>query len=99
MVKLMKYKLPLILLVLCLTIFFLRRELSYPPEWNQIHAGMSRQEVYDLIGPGGGEFAGWKGPFWRDSKLVVWHELDLSMSGDKVVSVRIHRYLGEHHPF
>ena len=38
-------------------------DLRYPPEWDQIHLGMIRSEVYCLIGAGGGEWPGWSGSY------------------------------------
>jgi hypothetical protein len=93
-----KNKLAIGIIILALAVFFVRQQLAYPAAWDQVHVGMSRQEVYNLIGPGGGEFQGWKGPFWRDSGIFIWHELELSMAGDQVIAIRINRYWGEHHP-
>lgn len=93
----MKNKIAIGIILIALTAFFVRQQFTYPAKWDQIHVGMSRQQVYDLIGPGGGEFPGWKGPFWNDHGIIVWHELQLSMSGDTVHAVWINRYLGEHH--
>jgi hypothetical protein len=94
----MKNKVAIVIILIALATFFIQRQFKYPSEWDQIHAGMSRQEVYDLIGPGGGEWPGWKGPFWFDRGMIVWHELRLSMMGDRVIAVHINRYWGEHHP-
>jgi hypothetical protein len=58
---------------------------------------MSRQEVYHRIGAGQGEWPGWKGPFWYHRNPIVWHELQLSMTGDRVTAVWITRYVGQHH--
>jgi hypothetical protein len=94
-----KRKVAIAVIIIALATFFVRQQFAYPQAWDQIHVGMSRQQVYDLIGPGGGEFPGWKGPFWRESGIIVWHELQLSMAGDRVIAISINRYWGEHHPF
>jgi hypothetical protein len=92
----MKNKIAIGIILVSLVAFFMRQQFVYPAKWNQIHVGMSRQQVYDLIGPGVGEFPGWKGPFWSDRGFIVWHELRLGMAGDTVRSVWINRYWGEH---
>jgi hypothetical protein len=94
----MKNKVAIGIILIALAMFFIQRQFKYPLAWDQIHIGMSRQEVYDRIGPSGGEWPGWKGPVWRDSGIIVWHELDLSMTGDRVTTIRVNRYWGEHHP-
>lgn len=84
-------------IVLVLGTFFVRRQLAYPAAWDQVHVGMSRQEVYDRIGAGGGEWPGWKGPFWYHRNSIMWHELQMSMTGDRVQALWITRYVGQHH--
>ena len=52
-------------------------DLRYPLEWDQIHLGMTRSEVEKLIGPGGGEWPGWSGPYWDDRGVLVRNQLHL----------------------
>jgi hypothetical protein len=59
---------------------------------------MSRPEVDELIGPGGGEWKGWKGPFWRDSGIIIRHELEVYFDRDRAVAIHLKRYAVEHHP-
>ena len=94
----MKNKAAIGIILIALATFFIQRQFKYPSAWDQIHVGMSRQQVYDLIGLGGGEWKGMKGPFWHDSGIILWHELELGMSGDRVIAVRVNRYLVERHP-
>ncbi len=52
-----------IFLIIVFVMIGVKEELRYPPNWDKVHLGMSRQKVYDLIGPGIDEFPDWKGPF------------------------------------
>ena len=62
-------------------------DLRYPPEWDQIHLGMTRAEVYSLIGPGGGEWQGWSGIFWSDRGFLIRNQLELYIDPYNGVSI------------
>jgi hypothetical protein len=93
----MKRKAPIVIILAALVVLTVRWDFAYPPAWDQIHVGMTRQEVYERIGPGVGEWRGSKGPFWSDSG-IVWHQLEVSFTGDKVTFINLNRYIGAHHP-
>ena len=69
-------------------------QVSYPRVWNDIHLGMTRQEVYDRIGPPGQDWGDLKGAFWTEVKLTGWQELWIYFDKDKVAMLRINRYFG-----
>ena len=92
---------------------FVNRELTYTSKWDELCVGMSRQEVHRIIGEGAAEFSEWKPPTYRDSGLIVWHQLRIDYGkcsdwtpekggwmaqGGCVHSISIERYVGEHHP-
>jgi hypothetical protein len=95
----MKFKLAVAVILVLLGVLFVRWELRYPSEWDKIKIGMTRQEVYSVIGPGVGEFSGWKGPFWQSNRGLVWYELEVSFEGNRALAVRQSRYFGQHTPF
>ena len=41
-----------------------RQQLSYPRVWDDIHLGMTRQEVHDRVGSPGHDGGEIKGAFW-----------------------------------
>jgi hypothetical protein len=53
-------------ILLALGTLFVRRQFTYPAAWDQVHVGMSRQEVYDRIGPGAGN-----GPVGRAHFIIT----------------------------
>jgi len=87
----MKNKAAVWVIVIALGIFFVRQYADYPSAWDKIHTGMSRQEVYALIGEGWGEWRGMGFATWHDTTIFNWHDLKLSMEGDRVTRVKITR--------
>jgi hypothetical protein len=76
-----------ILLIIAVVLTGIKQELNYPKAWDEIHLGMSRQEVYELIGPGIDEHPEWKGPFWMDSGLLVENEIEVYFTNDKATHI------------
>jgi hypothetical protein len=76
----------IIAIVIVLIIVFLGiwHELSYPSAWDDIHLGMSRQEVYKIIGHGIDEFPDWKGPFWIDSNVITENQIEIHFKNEQV---------------
>lgn len=75
------------------------RDLQYPTEWDQIHLGMSGEEVNELIGPGVGEWPGWSGAFWNDRGLLIRNQLELYIDpfeGVTIISIKRLSIFPEH---
>jgi hypothetical protein len=87
----MKQALCLLVLVLFLVAW---QQLSYPRVWNDIHLGMTRQEVYDQVGSPDEDLGEVKGAFWIKEKLTGRQELWLYFEKDKAVMLSIKRYIG-----
>lgn len=70
-------------------VFFVRQQFTYPEKWNEIQLGMSRQEVYSLIGRGGGEWSGWTGMHWIESHTILKQDMDIYFEGNRAHSITI----------
>ena len=92
----MKQALCLLVLVLFLVAW---QQLSYPRVWNDIHLGMTRQEVYDRVGSPDLDWRDVKGTFWIKEKLTGRQELWLFFENDKAVMLSIKRYIGTSHTY
>ena len=67
----------------------MRQQFTYPDEWNEIQLGMTRQEVYNLIGQGGGEWSGWSGMHWTESHTILKQDMDIYFEGNRAHSLTI----------
>jgi|SRR5215203_5022141 len=82
------------LVVALIGIGFLSQQLSYPPSWDVIQLGMSRQQVYELAGPPTVDTTDLKGAFWFKRKLAIHQELQVFFEGDKAVGFYVAQYIG-----
>jgi hypothetical protein len=78
---------------------FARFQLSYPAQWDGITLGMSREEVYSLVGNPSQSTGDIKGDFWWQDKLTQQHELHTFFEDEKVISMYILRRIGTKHHF
>ena len=70
-------------------VFFVRQQFTYPEKWNEVRLGMTRQEVYDLIGEGGGEWSGWTGRHWIESHTILKQDMDIYFGDNGASSIII----------
>jgi hypothetical protein len=72
-----------------------RSQLGYPQGWGDIHVGMTRSQVYNIVGAPNGSCGEIKGCFWYNEKLIGWQELWIDFEGDdKVSSMSLKQYIG-----
>jgi hypothetical protein len=84
----MRKKIFIILLTLAVLLaLIIGQDLIYPSEWNQIHLGMSRQEVYSVVGQGRDKDSNWTGHFWNDSGILFRNEIEVFFANDKVSNI------------
>lgn len=83
-----------LLLVLIPFIIFNRQQSAYPTAWNEIHLGMSKQEVYSRVGLPITDLGDIKGGFWVHDKLTQNHVLWVYFENGKVTNLNITRYIG-----
>lgn len=62
-------------------------DLRYPAVWDQIRLGMTRAEVYDLIGESGGEWSGWSGMYWHHNGILIRNQLELYIDPTDCVTI------------
>lgn len=77
-----------------LGIVIARQQLSYPPAWDEIQVGMSRQEVYELTGPPTQDTGDIKGAFWFRNNLTQQQELWVAFDEDKVRDFSVLQRIG-----
>jgi hypothetical protein len=70
-------------------VFFVRQQFVYPDKWNEIRPGMTRQEVYDRIGQGGGEMPGLTGMHWTESHTILKQDMLIYFDGNRAVIIEI----------
>lgn len=64
---------------------FIRQQSEYPTAWDEIHLGMTREEVYNRVGlPTHTGLDDIKGVEWVHGKLTQDHVLFISFKDDKV---------------
>ncbi|MGD9589165.1 MAG: hypothetical protein AB7Q37_01125 [Pyrinomonadaceae bacterium] len=96
----MRYKILAVLFSLIISIvLFLSYQLQYPSPWDQIHAGLTRQQVYALAGLPTDDSGEIKGAFWFQSKLLITHELHVYFEQDVAKTVDVTRYVGSEQEF
>ena len=79
-----------LLIVLIPLIIFNRQQSAHPTTWDEIHLGMSRQEVYNRVGlPTNSDLDDIKGVEWVHNKLTQKHVLWMFFENDKVRSLQI----------
>jgi len=86
----------LVLVVFCIGVW---QQVSYPRAWNDIHLGMTRQEVYKRVGSPDQDTGEIKGAFWNNKRLTGRQELWLYFENDKVAMLSIKRYVGTKQTF
>ena len=88
-----------IVFALVLLALFVRRQLTYPRAWDDIHVGMTRTEVYSLVSSPGQDWGEIKGAFWVEEKLTGTQELWIYFEKDRVVNMSITRRIGTAHSY
>ena len=83
-----------VLFVALLGIVIAGQQLSYPPAWDEIQVGMTRQEVYERTGPPTQDSGDIKGAFWFRNKLTQRQELWVYFDEDKVRDFCVSQYIG-----
>ena len=81
-------------IVLICFCFVVWQQMAYPRVWNEIHLGMTRQEVYKRVGSPDQDTGEIKGAFWNNQRLTGRQELWLYFENDKVAMLSIKRYVG-----
>ena len=75
------------------------QQMSYPRVWNELHLGMTRQDVYKRVGSPDQDTGEIKGAVWNNERLTGRQELLLYFENDKVDMISIKRYVGTRHTF
>jgi outer membrane protein assembly factor BamE (lipoprotein component of BamABCDE complex) len=83
-----------ILFIALLGILIARQQLAYPPAWDEIQVGMSRQDVYERTGTPTHDTADIKGAFWFRDRLTQQQELWIYFDDDKVRDFSISERIG-----
>lgn len=83
----MRKKTAIILLLTVLLAVIIGQDFIYPSDWNRIHIGMSRQEVYNLLGQGRDKDSNWQGHFWNDSGILIRNEISVFFTNDSISSI------------
>src|SRR5262245_6291422 len=74
---------------------FIRQQSEYPAAWDEIHLGMTREDVYNRISlPTSSGLDDIKGVEWVNDKLTQNHVLWVSFENDKVRFLQIKRFIG-----
>jgi len=81
-------------LVLIVFSFVAWQQLWYPRVWDELHLGMTRQDVYNRVGSPNQDWGEIKGAFWNNESLTCRQELWLYFEDEKVVMLSIRRYIG-----
>jgi len=90
----MRKKILIIFLLLAVLLaIIIGQDFIYPSEWNQIHLGMPRQEVYNLLGQGRDKDSNWTGHFWKDSGILFRNEFTVFFENDRVSHIVQHQSL------
>lgn len=76
-----------------------RFQLAYPTQWDEVKLGMSRAEVYELVGNPSQSMGDIKGDFWWVDNFTQQHELHAFFENEKVISMHILRRIGTTHHF
>ena len=62
-------------------------DLRYPSEWDQIHLGMSRTDVENLLGPDPGEMKGLGMADWDDGGILIRSQLQAYIDAKEGVTI------------
>lgn len=86
--------------VLCIGLLvFAQYQLRYPEAWDGVKLGMTREEVYSLVGTPSATTGDIKGDFWYCDRVTQQHELHTFFEDERVVSLYVLRRIGSKHHF
>lgn len=77
----------------------LRNQYDFPRSWDNVHAGMTRSQVVQMVGKPDDDMADIKGCFWFKNTVTGWQELHVFFENDHATDITVTRFLGNRQTF